>query len=403
MLDILALIQISFGFIGVIPFLFYWIKMKNLSQQPITIPPEPEVWPSLTIILPVRNEEIVLKKKLENLEAQEYPIDKIELIVIDSNSSDSTLDILEEWDSSRKSKFTLSTIIMDKHLGKSAAINRILEENFESDAMVITDADALLGPNSLKRVGRWLSEERIGAVCGSQQIIETESTEHSLNEKSYRSFYHDLRIGESSQSSTPIFEGSLAAYRNCLLQGKQIDSTYNADDSQLAILIHRAGGRSIMDQELQFFESLPSSTKSAKKRRIRRASGLVHLFTRNRSKDFDSKFSNIFRNEAWAHLYMPFFVFFSVVSMLCHIFYSTYLLIFEVNFNNYHILLLLIDSVFFLSLLLANQIQLGRILRSFLNAQYTLLLANTQMYFGKDYRYWNQDKESRISIIRDLE
>ena len=403
MLDILALIQISFGFIGVIPFLFYWIKMKNLSQQPITIPPEPEVWPSLTIILPVRNEEIVLKKKLENLEAQEYPIDKIELIVIDSNSSDSTLDILEEWDSSRKSKFTLSTIIMDKHLGKSAAINRILEENFESDAMVITDADALLGPNSLKRVGRWLSEESIGAVCGSQQIIETESTEHSLNEKSYRSFYHDLRIGESSQSSTPIFEGSLAAYRNCLLQGKQIDSTYNADDSQLAILIHRAGGRSIMDQELQFFESLPSSTKSAKKRRIRRASGLVHLFTRNRTKDFDSKFSTIFRNEAWAHLYMPFFVFFSVVSMLCHIFYSTYLLIFEVNFNNYHILLLLIDSVFFLSLLLANQIQLGRILRSFLNAQYTLLLANTQMYFGKDYRYWNQDKESRISIIRDLE
>ena len=403
MLDILALIQISFGFIGVIPFLFYWIKMKNLSQQPITIPPEPEVWPSLTIVLPVRNEEIVLKKKLENLEAQEYPIDKIELIVIDSNSSDSTLEILEEWDSSRKSKFTLSTIIMDKHLGKSAAINRILEENFESDAMVITDADALLAPNSLKRVGRWLSEERIGAVCGSQQIIETESTEHSLNEKSYRSFYHDLRIGESSQSSTPIFEGSLAAYRNCLLQGKQIDSTYNADDSQLAILIHRAGGRSIMDQELQFFESLPSSTKSAKKRRIRRASGLVHLFTRNGTKDFDSKFSIIFRNEAWAHLYMPFFVFFSVVSMLCHIFYSTYLLIFEVNFNNYHILLLLIDSVFFLSLLLANQIQLGRILRSFLNAQYTLLLANTQMYFGKDYRYWNQDKESRISIIRDLE
>ena len=377
--------------------------MKNLSLKPIKIPPEPEVWPSLTIVLPVRNEEIVLKKKLENLEAQEYPIDKIELIVIDSNSSDSTLDILEEWDSSRKSKFTLSTIIMDKHLGKSAAINRILEENFESDAMVITDADALLAPNSLKRVGRWLSEERIGAVCGSQQIIETESTEHSLNEKSYRSFYHDLRIGESSQSSTPIFEGSLAAYRNCLLQGKQIDSTYNADDSQLAILIHRAGGRSIMDQELQFFESLPSSTKSAKKRRIRRASGLVHLFTRNRTKDFDSKFSTIFRNEAWAHLYMPFFVFFSVVSMLCHIFYSTYLLIFEVNFNNYHIFLLLIDSVFFLSLLLANQIQLGRILRSFLNAQYTLLLANTQMYFGKDYRYWNQDKESRISIIRDLE
>ncbi len=403
MLDILALIQISFAFIGISPFLFYWIKMKTLSQQPMKIPPVPEIWPSLTIVLPVRNEEIVLKKKLENLENQEYPIDKIELIVIDSNSHDSTLEILEEWESSRKSKFTLSTIIMDEYLGKSAAINRILEETFESDAMVITDADALLAPDSLKRIGRWLSDEKIGAVCGSQKIIETELTEHLLNEKSYRSFYHDLRIGESSQSSTPIFEGSLAAYRNCLLEGKQIDSTYNADDSQLAILIHSAGGRSIMDPELQFFESIPSSTKSAKRRRIRRASGLVHLFTRNRTKEFDPKFSSVFRNESWAHLFMPLFVFFSVVSMLCHIFYSTHLLISEVNFDNYHILLLLFDSLIFFCLLFRNQIKLGRILISFLNAQYALLLAHTQMYLGKDYRYWNQDTESRISMIRDLE
>ena len=377
--------------------------MKALSQEPMKIPPVPEIWPSLTIVLPVRNEEIVLKKKLENLENQEYPIDKIELIVIDSNSHDSTLEILEEWESSRKSKFTLSTIIMDEYLGKSAAINRILEETFESDAMVITDADALLAPDSLKRIGRWLSDEKIGAVCGSQKIIETELTEHLLNEKSYRSFYHDLRIGESSQSSTPIFEGSLAAYRNCLLEGRQLDSTYNADDSQLAILIHSAGGRSIMDPELQFFESIPSSTKSAKRRRIRRASGLVHLFTRNRTKEFDPKFSSVFRNESWAHLFMPLFVFFSVVSMLCHIFYSTHLLISEVNFDNYHILLLLFDSLIFFCLLFRNQIKLGRILISFLNAQYALLLAHTQMYLGKDYRYWNQDTESRISIIRDLE
>ena len=375
--------------------------MRKKSLQPMKIPPEPEIWPSLTIVLPVRNEEIVLRKKLENLESQEYPVDKIELFVIDSNSSDSTLEILEDWKSSRESKFRVSTIKMNEHLGKSAAVNRILEENFESDVMVITDADALLAPESFKRIGRWLSEDKIGAVCGSQQIIETESTEHFLNEKSYRSFYHDLRIGESSQSSTPIFEGSLAAYRNCLIQGRHIDSTYNADDSQLAILVHEAGGRSIMDKELQFFESLPGSRENANERRIRRASGLVHLFRRNRTKEFDSKFSLIFKNETWAHLFMPFFLFFSVASMLCHIFYSTYMVLLDINLENHHVFLLLIDILFFLSLLFGKQIQFGRILRSFLIAQYTLLLANIQMYMGKDYRYWNQDTESRISIIQD--
>ena len=109
-----------------------------------------------------------------------------------------------------------------------------------------------------------------------------------------------------------------------------------------------------MDPELHFFESIPSSKKSANRRRIRRASGLVHLFTRNRIKGFDSKFSSILRNEAWAHLFMPFFVFISVASMLCHIFYSTHLLISEINFDNFHIFLLLTDSLFLLCLLLGE-------------------------------------------------
>ena len=79
MLDILALIQASSAFIGVSPFIFHWYKMKRLSKQPIEIPPEPSTWPSLTIVLPVWNEEIMLKKKLEDLEKQEYPSNQLDL------------------------------------------------------------------------------------------------------------------------------------------------------------------------------------------------------------------------------------------------------------------------------------------------------------------------------------
>ena len=401
MLDILAFIQTSLAAIGISPFFFHWYKMKKLSKEPIAIPSEPEIWPSLTVVLPVWNEEIVLKRKLEDLEKQHYPSNNFELVVIDSHSTDSTLTVFEDWNLSRKSKFKASTIIMNQHLGKSAAINRLLKENFTTDVLIITDADALLGPDSLKRIGRWFSDERIGAVCGSQQIIGNDSSEHKLNEIAYRSFYHELRIGESSFSSTPIFEGSLAAFRYSLIAGKQIDSTYNADDSQLALLVHRAGGQSIMDGELRFFETLPTSRKSANIRRLRRASGLVHLFSRNSTNNYDTKFSKIFRTEAWAHLFMPFFVMFSGISMIFHIIFSTFTLFQTSNLGNLHISLLLIDSLFLFLILVGDKIRFGRILRSFILAQWTLFLANIEMLQGKDRRYWNQDLESRNSIINE--
>ncbi len=403
MLNILAFIQVSSAFIGICPFIYYWFKMNRKSKQPIEIPPQPIIWPSLTIVLPLWNEEIVLLKKLEDLEEQQYPSDKIELLVIDSNSTDSTLSILDEWQLNRKSKFKVSVVKMNERKGKSAAINLILQQEIYSDALVITDADALLAPNSLKRIGRWMSDEKIGAVCGTQKIIDSTTTEHLLNEMTYRRFYHDLRIGESSISSTPIFEGSLASYRNSLILGKQIDSTYNADDSQLAILAHRSGGRSIMDSQLTFFESLPTSRKSARNRKLRRANGLVHLFSRNNAKDLDPKFAKIFRNEARAHLLMPFFVMISVFSMLCHFTLSTYYLWLNSNIDDSHIFLLMLDSTIFLLLLVGNQFQLGRVLRSFIISQWILFLANIERYSGKDRRYWDQDIESRKLIANGLD
>ena len=87
MLDILALLQVSAAFIGISPFVFHWIRMKKYSNQSMKIPPEPSSWPSLTIVLPVWNEEMVIQKKLEDLVKQDYPKDKMEILVIDSNSS----------------------------------------------------------------------------------------------------------------------------------------------------------------------------------------------------------------------------------------------------------------------------------------------------------------------------
>jgi len=370
----------------------------------MAIPPEPSSWPSLTIVLPVWNEEMVIKNKLEDLAIQDYPKDKMEILVIDSDSSDSTMEIFHKWKSDSSHGVKVKSIQMPSRLGKSAAINRILVEPLNTDAIVITDADALLAEGALRRIGRWLSNPNIGAVCGSQQILGDSDSNHFIDEKTYRSFYHDIRIGESTVFSSPIFEGSLAAYRNSLVLGHQIDATYNADDSQLAVLINRLGSRSIMDPELCFFEYLPSTKEAAAIRRLRRANGLVHLFSRNRPSKFSTinrKFSKIMQIEAWIHLVMPFLVLFSFSIMLLHISISTSLVIMKESLQTTHALLLLIDSLFLISLLFGNKLRLSQILRSFFISQWALLVANIEMYRGIDFHIWEQDIESRESLVED--
>ena len=80
MLDILALLQVAAAFIGIGPFVFHWMRMKKFSNQPMKIPSEPSSWASLTIVLPVWNEEMVIKNKLEDLVKQDYPKDKMEIL-----------------------------------------------------------------------------------------------------------------------------------------------------------------------------------------------------------------------------------------------------------------------------------------------------------------------------------
>jgi glycosyltransferase involved in cell wall biosynthesis/GT2 family glycosyltransferase len=54
------------------------------------------VWPFITVVMPVRNEEQFIAATLEQLLAQRYPHDRFEIIVADGMSDDATPDIVKE-------------------------------------------------------------------------------------------------------------------------------------------------------------------------------------------------------------------------------------------------------------------------------------------------------------------
>lgn len=53
--------------------------------------------PLVSIIITTRNEEINIQNCLESIKRQNYPLDKIEIIIVDNNSTDKTLVIARRY------------------------------------------------------------------------------------------------------------------------------------------------------------------------------------------------------------------------------------------------------------------------------------------------------------------
>lgn len=66
-----------------------------------TAPHPPAEWPRVSVVIPVRNEAAFIENNLEALRRQDYPAEKLEIVVADGRSDDATRDVVlavaERW------------------------------------------------------------------------------------------------------------------------------------------------------------------------------------------------------------------------------------------------------------------------------------------------------------------
>jgi len=302
-------VQVGATFAVILPLATHWFLNRKWIRQSAPAPEscKDEDLPHLCIVIPTWNESNLIESKLNDTIAQRYPESKRRLMLIDSASTDETVSIATAWNQSHDCGMQI--VQMPARLGKSAAMNRAMQELRDSDdVFVMTDAEATLEEGAFRRIGRWMKDPSIGAVCGC--INETDST-------AYRGWYRWFRAGESRADSTPIFEGSIAAYRVSALH--PIQSTANADDSQLAVLVRNEGLRTISDESIRFSEEPLTDMKERHDRTVRRGQGLSRHFWRNRSHWFKSgRWGTILGLNGLQHSVSPWFVLLGILAGIAH-------------------------------------------------------------------------------------
>ena len=273
-----VLILLTFGFLLLGYPLFLWLLSKT-KRRPVK---KREIFPFISIIIPSFNEGNVIDRKIHNIFASEYPRSQYEVIVVDSGSTDYTQQILEKHCKDE----SIISIRQPKRLGKPHAINAGLAVA-KGKIVVLTDADAFLNVESLKKLVRNFADENVGAVVGNL-TLDGNDTVNRMNSAFYKIFRQSAREWESEIDSASFFSGELLAFRKSLVDN--IDENVVSDDQYILFEIRKKGYRGICEKEAFVFERDVETMRGQINHKRRTLVGTLQVFSKNRSVLFNPKY-----------------------------------------------------------------------------------------------------------------
>jgi cellulose synthase/poly-beta-1,6-N-acetylglucosamine synthase-like glycosyltransferase len=296
----LTLAGIHFG----IPLVYYFYLKSRYLNKPWNIKTDESYKPKVTIIVPTYNEVKFIWDRLDNVYAQNYPKDLMEVIVVDSASDDGTADLVKKWISERGG-VDLKLVEEPKREGKlSAVLESLKYVSSESNIVVFTDADALWEPDALNKATMYFADPLIGAVTSSITYSGDEAFENV-----YRNYYNTVRIAESKIYATPVHNGPFLSIRTELIRKFGPPTFPGSDDSSFGSYIALSGFRAIQVDNISVKEPVRGSQF---RRKVRRAQHLLLNFLK--TKQYAKKlgvyrctksFEKIWKMEWWLHVVNP--------------------------------------------------------------------------------------------------
>ena len=130
-------IQVGATIAVILPLMIHWLMNRRWIREKIPAPKacKDEDLPFLCIVIPTWNEANVIEEKLDDTIAQRYPSSKRRIMLIDSASTDDTVAIARNWNDAHDQ--LLEIIEMPARLGKSAAMNRAMQELVDTSTVLL--------------------------------------------------------------------------------------------------------------------------------------------------------------------------------------------------------------------------------------------------------------------------
>lgn len=121
---------------------------------------DPEEWPYVTFLVPVYNEESVIREKLERMLDLDYPRERRKVLVVSDASSDATDEIVREFEDRG-----VQLVRLEGRSGKTAAENEA-RNHVEGEVVVNTDATTRIQTDAVTELVRAFQDTSVGVASG---------------------------------------------------------------------------------------------------------------------------------------------------------------------------------------------------------------------------------------------
>ncbi|MFO0891136.1 MAG: glycosyltransferase family 2 protein [Isosphaeraceae bacterium] len=168
--------------------------------------------PPVSVIIAAFNEEKHIARKLNNTLDQDYPSDRLEVIVASDCSTDSTHEIVGQF-RDRGVKLVASP----QRWGKTAAQN-LAVSHAKGDILVFTDATTILKPDTIRLLVRGFADPQVGCIDAPHRSVSQGGTVVGLGGSIYRSYEGKIKELEARVNSLIGVTGCLYAVRRELYE-----------------------------------------------------------------------------------------------------------------------------------------------------------------------------------------
>jgi len=214
--------------------------------------------PTVAVIVAAFNEEKHIAARVENLLQQDYPIDRIRILIGSDGSSDRTVRLARSFADARVEVHDFQV-----NRGKASVLND-LAARASADVLVFTDANTVFRSDTVRRLVAALSDDT-AAVCG--ELILEEPGKGSNQDHQYWNIERRLKAAESAIGGLLGANGGVYAIRRDVFAPLRPDTI--CDDFIIAMNVAVAGKGLQYVPAAVAYEDTPSDVMAEFHRRVR--------------------------------------------------------------------------------------------------------------------------------------
>lgn len=265
-LSVLAVFYTYFGYPLCLIALSAFKKSDNLNFNET----ENNYFPNVSFIITAYNEEHRIEQKIDGTLLQDYPKDKLEIIVASDCSNDRTDEIVKSY-----AEKGVRLVRVEERKGKENAQKHAVEAS-KGEILIFSDLATILEQDGISNIVKKFSDPSIGCVSSDDRFIDKDGS--VSGEGAYVRYEMFLRRLESKVNTLVGLSGSFFAARRevCINWATDLQSDFNTLLNSIKI-----GLRGVIDPNSVGYYKNISDEKKEFNRKVRTILRGISVFMRS--------------------------------------------------------------------------------------------------------------------------